>query len=112
MIPDEEPTTEDTTSSGEPLAPLATVAAAVSALLALLAAFGLPLTPEQTAAILGVVGTVGPLVVWWLGRRKVVPTDNVLAFTSKSGHAVAGDGAAMQTGRAVAVVPADGEMAA
>lgn len=94
---------EDTTTPGEPLAPLAAVSAAVAAILALLAAFGLPLTPDQTAAVLGVVGTVGPLVVWLLGRRRVVPTDNVVAMVAKSGALVAGDGAAAETGTPVTV---------
>lgn len=102
MIPDPPP--EDATTPGEPLGPLAMVSAAASAFLALLAAFGLDLTAAQTAAILGVIGTGGPLVVWLIGRRKVVPTDNVLAMTSRSGKVVAGDGAAAITGTPVQVL--------
>lgn len=93
----------DTQTPGEPLGPLAMVSAAVAAVLALLAAFGLDLTPAQIAAVLGVVGAIGPLVVWVLGRRKVVPTTNVVAMTAKSGRIVAGDGALAATGTPVSV---------
>lgn len=106
------PTTQDTTTPGEPLAPLALVSAAVSAVLALLAAFGLDLSAEQTAAILGVVASVGPLVVWLIGRRRTVPADNVVAMTAKSGQVVAGDGADATTGIPVEVTTYGGRAAA
>lgn len=44
--------------------------AAVGAVLTFLVAFGVDLTPDQTAAILGLVATVGPLAVALAIRRK------------------------------------------
>ncbi len=57
--------------SVEPLVTVGAVTAAASAALALVAAFGLNLTEDQRAAILGVVGVAAPFVVAWIGRRRV-----------------------------------------
>jgi hypothetical protein len=46
-----------------------TIVNAITAFLAILVTFNVPLTPEQTAAILGFVVTIGPIltgVVGWL----------------------------------------------
>lgn len=43
--------------------------AAVGALLALLVSFGVPLTEEQTVAILGFGTALGPIVTQWLIRK-------------------------------------------
>lgn len=60
----------------EPLLTTAGIAAIVSAIVALLVAFGLDLSEGQTAAILGVVSVLAPLIVGLLARRKVTPTSD------------------------------------
>ena len=57
----------------EPVLTAATISSAVVALLALLVAFGIDLTKEQQAAILGVVAVAAPLIVAAVSRRKVTP---------------------------------------
>lgn len=59
----------------EPLVTVAGISAAVSAVIALLVAFGLDLSTEQTAAILGVVAVLAPLAVT-VARSKVTPIAN------------------------------------
>lgn len=55
----------------EPALTIGGVGAAVAATVTLLVSFGVPITQEQTVAILGVVASVGPLVAAVLIRRKV-----------------------------------------
>lgn len=55
----------------EPAVIVSTATAAVTAVIALLVAFGLNLTQEQTAAILGVVAVGAPVVAGALTRGKV-----------------------------------------
>jgi hypothetical protein len=57
----------------EPAVAVGTITAVVTALLALLTAFGLSLSADQTAAILGVVAVLGPLVAAFVTRSKVTP---------------------------------------
>lgn len=57
----------------EPAITVATITAVVSALLALGAAFGLNLTADQTAAIVGFVAVVAPLAAGFITRGKVSP---------------------------------------
>lgn len=57
----------------EPVLTAASIVAAATAVLAVLAAFGLPLTAEQQAAVLGLIGVAAPYVVALLARRKVTP---------------------------------------
>ena len=57
----------------EPLFNAAILVAIVSTGITMLVAFGLPVTPDQTKAILGFVTVVAPLVVAWLTRNKVTP---------------------------------------
>ena len=57
----------------EPAVTVATITAVVAALLALLAAFGLSLSQDQTAAIMGVVAVLAPLVSGFITRGKVSP---------------------------------------
>ncbi len=57
------------TMQTDPSGVVGTISAAVGATLALLVAFGVDLTPGQIEAILGVVATVGPIVVAILIRR-------------------------------------------
>ncbi|MBM0275313.1 hypothetical protein [Micromonospora tarensis] len=58
-------------SATEPLFTVGALTAAVTAVLALLVAFGLPVSDDQQAAILGVVAVAGPLVVAALARGRV-----------------------------------------
>lgn len=55
----------------EPAAIISAVTAAVTAVLALLVAFGLELTGDQQAAILGVAAVVAPLVAGLVTRSAV-----------------------------------------
>lgn len=57
--------------SSEPLWTVGGITAAVTAVLALAVAFGLDLSTEQEAAILGVVAVVAPLIVTVIGRGRV-----------------------------------------
>ncbi len=45
------------------------ITATIGALLALLVAFGVPLTDDQTVAILGLGTALGPIVTQWLIRK-------------------------------------------
>lgn len=58
----------------EPLLSAAGITAVVTAAITLLTAFGLDLTTDQTAAILGAVAVVGPIAVALVTRGKVTPT--------------------------------------
>lgn len=62
------------TMTKEPVMTGATVLAVVGSALTLLVAFGVTLTQEQTAAILGFVGVVAPIVIGLFVRAKVSPT--------------------------------------
>lgn len=55
--------------SNEPVLTAGVIASIVSALLTLFLAFGVPLTPDQSEAILGLVAVVAPLAVAIVGRR-------------------------------------------
>lgn len=62
---------EPKADSTEPLWSVASLTAIATALIALVTAFGLPLSAEQQAAILGVVAVVAPIVVAVAGRGRV-----------------------------------------
>ena len=57
----------------EPLVSAASITALVSAVVAVLAAFGLDLSQDQTAALVGLVAVVAPLIVALVVRPKVTP---------------------------------------
>lgn len=57
----------------EPVITAASISAAASAIITLLVAFGLPLTDQQTAAVMGVVAIVGTLVPALISRQVVTP---------------------------------------
>lgn len=57
----------------EPVITAASIASIVSAVVALLVAFGLHLTKDQIAALMGLVGVVAPLVTAWVARGRVTP---------------------------------------
>ncbi|MDN4174747.1 hypothetical protein QWY28_17430 [Nocardioides sp. SOB77] len=82
----------------EPALTVGTVTAAVTAVLALLVAFGLDLTSEQQAAILGVVGVLAPIVATVITRTKVSPANTVVAQRTADGTVIAGEGAVVTAG--------------
>ncbi|MEU8220920.1 hypothetical protein AB0C47_34830 [Micromonospora taraxaci] len=57
--------------STEPLVTVGAITAAVTAVLGLLVAFGLPISDDQQARILGVIAVAAPFVVTFWGRRQV-----------------------------------------
>ena len=77
----------------EPVITANTIVGLVTAVLVLLVAFGLPLTDDMRASIIGVVVIVAPLLAAWWARRKVTPIANPRIET--------------ETGRMVALVRAD-----
>lgn len=72
--------------AGEPALAVGSVTAAVGAVLALLVAFGLDLTGEQTAAILGVTTVVAPLVSAWFTRSRVWSPRSVAELQPRRGQ--------------------------
>lgn len=60
-------------SETQPVLTSTTIIALVTAVIALVVAFGVELTNEQTAAILGVVGVVAPIAVGIYSSRKTTP---------------------------------------
>ena len=88
----------------EPVISTATVTAAVTAVLALAVAFGLPLTDAQTAAILGIVAVVAPLIVIY-ARRWTVPSAQVVERLERQpegpDHVIAGEASELPTGTTI-----------
>lgn len=66
----------------EPARIVGTLGAVVSALLVLLAAFGLDVTADQQAAILGLVAVAAPIAVGFLIRGKVYAPATVERLTA------------------------------
>lgn len=66
--------------SREPLVSLASVTAFVSAVITVVVAFGVELSQEQTAGILGLVAVLAPAVVAIFTRSRVTPV------TKTAGH--------------------------
>ncbi len=59
--------------SNEPLLTIAGLTALASAIVALAVAFGVPLSADQTQAVLGFVAVLAPLLVGFVARRSVTP---------------------------------------
>ena len=57
----------------EPVVTAAGVSAVITAAIALLVAFGVHVTANQSAAIVGFVGVVAPLVLAVVARARVTP---------------------------------------
>lgn len=70
-------------AASEPLFTVGVLTAAVTTVLALLVAFGLPISDDQQAAILGVVAVAGPLVVAALARGRVFSPATVARLASR-----------------------------
>lgn len=83
----------------EPVITTAGVTSAASALVVLLVAFGVPLTKEQTTAILGLVAVAAPLIVI-SARRWTVPAGTVVERV-KDGKVIAGEASEIATGRVI-----------
>lgn len=102
----------------EPVVSTATMTSAATALIALGVAFGLPLTDAQTAAILGVVAVIAPLIVIY-ARRWTVPAAQVVERVERQPTGpdlvVAGEASELPTGQTVRAAgsldPVTGEVA-
>jgi len=69
--------------SNSPVWSAATVSAIVAALITLLVAFGVPLTEQQSTAIMGFVAVVSPIAVAFVTSPKVTSLENP---TTKDGE--------------------------
>lgn len=65
-----DPSVPDPTSS-EPALAVGAVTAFVTAVIGLLVAFGLPVTDDQQAAILGITAVLAPVIAGWFIRSRV-----------------------------------------
>ena len=84
--------------SSEPLVTVATITAGVAAIIALLVSFGVPVTPEQQTAILGVVAVVAPIVVALVARGRVTRNTRVVESVTPAGVVEAGVANELPTG--------------
>lgn len=89
------------TNTTEPAVIVGAISAIIASVLVLLVAFGIDITPDQTAAILGVVAAVGPIVVSLIIRRKVTPNVSVVEAVTKDGDVVAGPANEIETGEVI-----------
>lgn len=69
--PTQLPATPGPDAPREPLLSVGTFTAAAAAIVGAAVVFGVDLSPEQTGAILALIGVVAPLVVAFVGRLKV-----------------------------------------
>ena len=81
-----------------PLLTTASITGGVAAVITLLVAFGLNITSEQTAAILGVVGVVAPFVVWRLVTDKETANSRVVEEVVGGDVVIAGPANELPTG--------------
>lgn len=72
---DEVATEKESTMKNEPAITVASITAVVVAAIALLVAFGVQVSDEQAAAIVGFVAVVGQLVAGYVTRGKVTPVE-------------------------------------
>lgn len=94
----------------QPLITAGLVTSLATAVIGVLVAFGVPMTKDQQAAVLVLVGVVAPLIVAAAAWRKVTPSAEVIARDPGADHdadAVAGPASPLPDGTPVAVV-ADG----
>lgn len=92
------------TNTTEPAVIVGAISAVVASILVLLVAFGFDITPDQTAAILGVVAAVGPIVAALVIRRKVTPNVNVVEAVTRDGEVVAGPANEIATGEVIRTI--------
>lgn len=92
--------------NNEPTLTVSGISAAVAAIIALLVAFGLNLSVEQTAAIMGVVSVLAPIAVGVIARKFTVSLNRVAAYEPKDSDAVVAGPAAVQADGTAVVVKA------
>lgn len=71
-------------ASTEPALKVGAIVALVGAILAAVAAFGLKLTPEQTAAVMSLTTIAAPLVSAWFTRSRVYSPATVAKLIDQS----------------------------
>ena len=71
-------------NENEPLITVSVIVAIGAAVIGLLVAFGVPLNDEQKSAVTTAIIVAAPLLVAWIARGKVTPTNNVVEFKPKS----------------------------
>lgn len=98
----------------KPLLTSATITGGVAAVITLAVAFGLDVTAEQTAAILGVVGIAAPFAVWRFATDKVTANVNVVERVTLDNVVIAGEANELPTGLVIRNLeaPAGGPLAA
>lgn len=98
----------------KPLLTSATITGGVAAVITLAVAFGLDVTAEQTAAILGVVGIVAPFAVWRFATDKVTANVNVVERVTLDNVVIAGEANELPTGLVIRNLgaPVSGPLAA
>ena len=102
-------------SEQKPLLTSATITGGVAAVITLAVAFGLDVTAEQTAAILGVVGIVAPFAVWRFSTDKVTANVRVVEKVTSNNVVVAGEATELPPGlviRSLGEPPKNGPLAA
>ena len=77
------PATPPPNAPQEPLLTVGAITAVATALVGALVAFGLPLSNDQQAALLGLVAVVAPLVVAVWGRTRVYAPATVRALVNR-----------------------------
>lgn len=88
----------------EPVTLTGLIIALVTVVISLVTAFGLNVSPDQAAAIIGTVSAVAALVGFVVARSRVTPTKNVVAFKpANRAQPVAGPAADQEDGTAVEV---------
>lgn len=85
----------------KPLLTSATITGGVAAVITLAVAFGLEVTAEQTAAILGVVGIAAPFVVWRAATNQVTANAKVVEKVTDGNLVVAGAANEIPTGEVI-----------
>lgn len=71
-------------NENEPLITTSVIVAIGAAIVGLLVAFGVPLNDEQKSAVTTAIIVAAPLLVAWIARRQVTPTNNVLEFKPRA----------------------------
>jgi hypothetical protein len=85
----------------EPIISTAFFGAVATGVIALLTAFGLELTADQTAALLGISALIAQVVVALVARRKATPNVNVVESVTSDGTRVAGEASPLPTGTVI-----------
>lgn len=73
-------------NSREPLAVPATWTALATLALATIVGFGLPIPDAAAVGLIGLVGTAGPIVVWYWGRRRAWSGRSVVDIATRPGE--------------------------